>query len=82
MTKKKKKEVIEEQPEEVVESKRSRAQRIVARVQSAKTMPELVEIANQLSKEDRVGLGAILASVTDRIVGSGRVTAKDEERNG
>ena len=78
MTKKKKKEVIEEQPEEVVESKRSRAQRIVARVQSAKTMPELVEIANQLSKEDRVGLGAVLASVTDRIVGSGRVTAKEQ----
>lgn len=78
MTKKKKKEVIEEQPEEVVESKRSRAQRIVARVQSAKTMPELVEIANQLSKEDRVGLGAIFASVTDRIVGSGRVTAKEQ----
>ena len=76
MTKKKK--VIEEQPEEVVESKRSRAQRIVARVQSAKTMLELVEIANQLSEEDRVGLGAIFASVTDRIVGSGRVTAKEQ----
>ena len=76
MTKKKK--VIEEQPEEVVESKRSRAQRIVARVQSAKTMLELVEIANQLSEEDRVGLGAIFASVTDRIVGSDRVTAKEQ----